>query len=574
MNSSQNKNLINIAAGRKKADLVIENCNVINVFSQEIIYGNLAISDGVFIGIGDYEGEEVIDGAGKYIVPGLIDSHVHIESSLSSPYQFARAVLPRGTTTIIADCHEIANVKGIDGIKYMMESSKNLPLDVYMMLPSCVPATVFETSGYILEAEDLEELMQHERVLGLGELMNYPGVIYADEGILKKLEVTDKYNKIIDGHGPSIQGKELNAYSLVGIRTDHECSDQKEAIDRLRNGIYIHVREGSVTKNLIDLIGVVDSFNERRFTFCTDDRHPKDILKEGHIDNNIRLAIKEGMNPITAIRMATLNSAECYGLKKLGAIAPGYIADFIMVDNLTDFNVLKTYKKGKHIRDDWYKSIKEDKKLLETVSSSVNIKEFSKDDLKIKLTSNTAKVIKLLEHSVVTENVTRNVNKDEQGYYIYDEAVDILPVYVFERHHGTGNIGKGLIEGYGLKNGAIASTIAHDSHNLIVIGDSPDNVKIAVDKMIEIGGGMVIVVDGEVKGYLSLDIAGIMSSEDLENVIESHEKLNEIAMDQLSISEKNNAFMILAFMALPVIPELKITDKGLFDVMKFQHIEL
>lgn len=574
MNSSQNRNLIDIAAGRKKADLVIENCNVINVFSQEVIYGNLAISDGVFIGMGDYEGEEVIDGAGKYIVPGLIDSHVHIESSLSSPYQFARAVLPRGTTTIIADCHEIANVKGIDGIKYMMESSKNLPLDVYMMLPSCVPATVFETSGYILEAEDLEELMQHERVLGLGELMNYPGVIYADEGILKKLEVTDKYHKIIDGHGPSIQGKELNAYSLVGIRTDHECSDQKEAIDRLRNGIYIHVREGSVTKNLIDLIGVVDSFNERRFTFCTDDRHPKDILKEGHIDNNIRLAIKEGMNPITAIRMATLNSAECYGLKKLGAIAPGYIADFLMVDNLTDFNVLKTYKKGKHIRDDWYKSIKEDKKLLETVSSSVNIKEFSKDDLKIKLKSNTAKVIKLLEHSVVTENVTRNVNIDELGYYIYDEAVDILPVYVFERHHGTGNIGKGLIEGYGLKNGAIASTIAHDSHNLIVIGDSPDNVKIAVDKIIEIGGGMVIVVDGEVKGYLSLDIAGIMSSEDLENVIESHEKLNQIAMDQLSISEKNNAFMILAFMALPVIPELKITDKGLFDVMKFQHIEL
>lgn len=574
MNSSQTKNLIDIATRRKKAELVIKNCNVINVFSQEVINGNLAISDGVFIGMGDYEGGEVIDGEGKYIVPGLIDSHVHIESSLSSPYQFARAVLPRGTTTVIADCHEIANVKGIDGIKYMMESSKNLPLDVYMMLPSCVPATFFETSGYILEAEDLEELMQHERVLGLGELMNYPGVIYADDGILKKLEVTDKYHKIIDGHGPSIEGEELNAYSLVGIKTDHECSSQKEVLDRLRNGVYIQIREGSVTKNLIDLIGAIDSFNERRFTFCTDDRHPKDILKEGHIDNNIRLAIKEGMNPITAIRMATLNSAECYGLKKLGAIAPGYIADFLMVDNLTDFNVLKTYKKGKHIREDWYKSIKEDKKLLETVSSSVNIKEFSKDDLKIKLTSNTAKVIKLLEHSVVTENVTRNINKDEHGYYMYDEAVDILPVYVFERHHGTGNIGKGLIEGYGLKNGAIASTIAHDSHNLIVIGDSPDNVKIAVDKIIEIGGGMVIVVDGEVKGYLSLDIAGIMSSEDLENVIESHEKLNEIAMDQLSISEKNNAFMILAFMALPVIPELKITDKGLFDVMKFQHIEL
>ncbi len=574
MNYSENKNLIEIATGRKKADLIIENCNVVNVFSHEIIYGKLAISDGVFIGMGDYEGEEIIDGEGQYIVPGLIDSHVHIESSLSSPYQFARAVLPRGTTTVIADCHEIANVKGLDGIKYMMESSKNLPLDVYFMLPSCVPATAFETSGATLEAEDLKELMQHERVLGLGELMNYPGVIYTDEGILKKLELTDYYNKIVDGHGPNIIGKELNAYTLSGVKTDHECSNQNEVLDRLRNGIYIEIREGSVTKNLLDLISSIDSFNERRFTFCTDDRHPKDILKEGHIDNNIKLALREGMDPITAIRMATLNSAECYGLKKLGAIAPGYIADFIVVDNLTDFNVLKTFKKGKEVRADWYESIKEDKKLLETVSSSVNIKDFSKNDLKIKLTSNTVKVIKLLNHSVVTENVTRNVNIDEDGYYKYNNAVDILPIYVFERHHGTGNIGKGLIEGYGLKNGAIASTIAHDSHNLIVIGDNADNVKIAVEKIKEIGGGMVIVVDGVVKGCLPLDIAGIMSSENLETVIRGHEELNKIAIEQLAISENNNAFMILAFMALAVIPELKITDKGLFDVMKFQHIEL
>jgi adenine deaminase len=574
MNFSKTKNLIQTATGRKKADLVIENCNVINVFSQEIIYGKLAISDGVFIGIGDYEGEEVIDGEGKYIVPGLIDSHVHIESSMGSPYQFARAVLPRGTTTVISDCHEIANVKGLSGIKYMIESSKNLPLDVYFMLPSCVPATAFETSGATLEAEDLKELMQHERVLGLGELMNYQGVVFTDDGILKKLELTDDYHKIVDGHGPIIKEKELNAYSLAGVKTDHECSNHKEVLDRLRNGIYVAIREGSAAKNLLDLVGAVNSFNERRFTFCTDDRHPKDILKEGHIDNNIRLAIRGGVSPITAIRMATLNSAECYDLKKLGAIAPGYIADFIIVDNLTDFNVLKTFKKGKQVRDDWYKHTKEDKKLLETVSNSVNIKDFSKDDLKIKLTSNTAKVIKIMDHSLFTENVTRNVKVDDNGYYIHDKAEDILPIYVFERHNGTGNIGKGLIEGYGLKNGAIASTIAHDSHNLIVIGDSPDNVKIAVQKIIEIGGGLVIVVDGEVKGYLPLDIAGIMSSEDLETVSKGHEKLNKIAMEQLKISESVNAFMTLAFMALPVIPELKITDKGLFDVIKFKHTEV
>jgi len=574
MNSSRTKNLIKVATSRKKADLVIENCNVINVFSQEIIYGKLAISDGIFIGIGDYEGIETIDGEGKYIVPGLIDSHVHIESSMGSPYQFARAVLPRGTTTVISDCHEIANVKGLEGIKYMIESSENLPLDVYIMLPSCVPATIYETSGAILEAEDLEELMQHKRVLGLGELMNYQGVVFTDEGILKKLELTDKYNKIVDGHGPIIKEKELNAYSLAGVKTDHECMNHKEVMDRLRNGIYVAIREGSAAKNLLDLVGAVNPNNERRFTFCTDDRHPKDILKEGHIDNNIRLAIKGGVNPITAIRMATLNSAECYGLKNLGAIAPGYKADFIIVDNLTDFNVLKTFKKGKQIVDDWYTHIKEDSELLEMVSNSVNIKDFTEDDLKIKLSSNSAKVIKIMDHSLFTESANREVKVDELGYYVYDESTDILPIYVFERHNGTGNIGKGLIEGYGLKNGAIASTIAHDSHNLIVIGSSPENVKIAVQKIIEIGGGLVIVVDGQVKGCLPLDIGGIMSSSDLETVSKGHEKLNKIAMEELKINENINAFMTLAFMALPVIPKLKITDRGLFDVIKFEHTSL
>ncbi|SHH18865.1 adenine deaminase [Clostridium grantii] len=574
MKVSKTKNLIEVATGRKKADLVIENCNVVNVFSQEIIYGKLAISDGIFVGIGDYEGVNTMDGEGKYIVPGLIDSHVHIESSMGSPYQFARAVLPRGTTTVISDCHEIANVKGLEGIKYMIESSENLPLDVYIMLPSCVPATKFETSGAVLEAEDLEELIKHDRVLGLGELMNYQGVVFTDEGIIKKLELTDKYHKVVDGHGPVIKEKELNAYSLAGVKTDHECMNHKEVLDRLRNGIYIAVREGSAAKNLLDIVGTVNSFNERRFTFCTDDRHPKDIIQEGHIDNNIRIAIRGGVSPITAIRMATLNSAECYGLKNLGAIAPGYIADFIIVDNLTDFNVLKTFKEGKQIKEDWYKYIKEDKNLLKVVSNSVNIKEFTKDDLKIKLKSDFAKVIKIVDHSLFTENVTRKVMRDEDGFYVNSETQDILPIYVIERHKGTGNIGKGLIEGYGLKNGAIASTIAHDSHNLVIIGDNPSDVKLAADKIIEIGGGLVIVKDGKVRGCLPLDIAGIMSSEDLEIVSKGHEELNKIATDELKINVNINAFMTLAFMALPVIPKLKITDQGLFDVVKFEHTDL
>lgn len=574
MKHSENKDLIEIATGREKADLVIENCKIVNVFTQEIISGKLAISGGVFIGIGDYEGIEVIDAKGKYIVPGLIDSHVHIESSMGSPYQFARAVLPRGTTTVISDCHEIANVKGLKGIKYMIESSENLPLDVYIMLPSCVPATKFETSGAILEAEDLEDMMKHKRVLGLGELMNYQGVVFTDEGILKKLKLTDNYNKIVDGHGPIIKEKELNAYSLVGVRTDHECSNHKEVLDRIRNGIYVAIREGSAAKNLLDLVGAVNPFNERRFTFCTDDRHPKDILTAGHIDNNVRIAIKAGVDPISAIRMATLNTAECYGLRKLGAIAPGYKADFIFVDNLSDFNVLKTFKEGSEVKSDWCKDIIEDKDLLETVTNSVNIKEFSKSDLRIKIESNEAKVIKIKDHNLFTDNVTRKVKVDEDGFYIYDSDVDILPIYVFERHNGTGNIGKGLIEGYGLKNGAIASTIAHDSHNLIVIGSSIDDVNIAVEKIREIGGGLVIVKNGEVKGCLPLDIAGIMSSKDLEVVAKGHEALNEIAINDLEISSNVNAFMTLAFMALPVIPELKITDQGLFDVVKFEHVDI
>lgn len=574
MKLSKTKHLIEVAAGRKKADFLIENCRVVNVFSQEIIYGNLAMSEGVFVGMGDYEGEQVIDGEGKYIVPGLIDSHVHIESSMGSPYEFARAVIPRGTTTVIADCHEIANVKGINGIKYMLQASENLPLDVYIMLPSCVPATSFESSGAILEAEDLEELMEHPRVLGLGEMMDYIGVVLGEEGVLDKLELTEKYHKIVDGHGPMLKDKELNTYATAGIKTDHECSSHKEALDRLRNGMYIAIREGSAAKNLLDLLPSVNSFNERRFTFCTDDRHPKDIWYEGHIDNNIRMAIKKGVNAVTAIRMATLNTAECYGLKNLGAIAPGFIADFIMVDNLTDFNVVKTFKKGMEIKADWHKSINEDKELLATVSNSVNIKPFTEEDLKVKLSSVYAKVIKIKKHSLITEKVERAVKIDEKGYFVYDDSVDILPIYVFERHKGIGNIGKGLIEGYGLKNGAIASTIAHDSHNLIVIGSDALSIKSAVEKVIEIGGGLVIAKEGKIRGYLCLDIAGIMSSKDLKTVSKVQEELNNIAMEELKVNEGVNAFMTLAFMALPVIPELKLTDKGLFDVVRFQHTSL
>lgn len=563
-----------MATGRKKVNFLIKNCKVVNVFSNEILEGNLAISNGFFIGMGDYEGEVVIDAKGNYIVPGLIDSHVHIESSMSSPLQFARAVLARGTTTVISDCHEIANVKGLDGIKYMLEASKNLPLDIYMMLPSCIPTTKYETSGAVLEAGELEGFMNYSKVLGLGELMNYEAVISAEENVIKKIELTNKYNKLIDGHGPIIKEKHLNAYSFVGVKTDHECVNVKEAIERLRNGMYVAIREGSAAHNLLELIGAVKGGTERRFTFCTDDRHPKDILKEGHIDNNIRMAINSGMDYFSAIRMGTLNSAECYGLKNLGAIAPGYRADFIIVDDLKKFNVLKTYKNGTEITKNWYKNIDEDKGLLKLVLNSVKIKPFFKEDLKIKIEKKSVNIIKIKEHSLVTEHVIRDVKIDSKGYFLYDENVDILPIYVVERHNETGNIGKGLIEGYGLKNGAIASTIAHDSHNLIVIGDTIENIKIAIDKVSEIGGGLVIVVNGQVKDFLELDIAGIMSSSELETISEKHEKISKMAIEILGVNKNINPFMTLAFMALPVIPALKLTDKGLFDVIKFKHIDI
>lgn len=574
MNKANNKKLIDVAMGRQIADLLIKNCKVVNVFTDEILEGNLAISEGHFVGMGDYKGIETIDAQGKFIAPGLIDSHVHIESSMGSPYQFARAVLPRGTTTIISDCHEIANVKGIDGIKYMVESSENLPLEVYVMLPSCVPATPFETSGAVLEAEDLEELMGHPRVLGLGELMNYQGVVFEDEGILNKLQLTERHQKIVDGHGPVIKEKELNAYSLVGVRTDHECSNHREVLDRVRNGIYVAVREGSAAKNLLDLIGAITAQSERRFTFCTDDRHSKDILTEGHIDNNVRIAIKAGMPPITAIRMATLNTAECYGLRQLGAIAPGYQADFVMVDNLEEFKVSSTFKKGKLIDENWVERIAEDKSLIKTVGNSINIKEFTEEDLKIKIANKKANVIQIVPRDLVTKAVVREVSVDENENFVCDSKEDILPIYVFERHHGTGNIGKGLIEGYGLKNGAIASTIGHDSHNLIVIGDRDENVMLAIEEIERIGGGLAVVQEGKVIGSLKLDIAGLMSSEPLEEVSEKSEWLADYAKENLHINDGVNAFMTLAFMALPVIPEIKMTDKGLFDVLNWKHIEV
>mgnify|MGYP001766510226 CR=1 FL=1 len=561
------KKRIDMASGKEPVDLVIENVHVVNVFSHEVIFGSVGIADGVFVGMGDYVGKKYIDAGGRVMAPGLIDSHVHIESSFGTPYQFARAVLPHGTTTIIADCHEIANVCGAAGIEFMLESSEGLPLTVYMMLPSCVPASGFETSGAILNAEDLAPLMAHPRVLGLGEMMNYPGVISGQKDILEKLKMAEK--TIVDGHGPGQTEKGLNAYIISGVKTDHECTNFAEMQERIQNGMYIAIREGSAAKNLISLMPGVSDQTERRCTFCTDDRHPEDIVTEGHIDNNIRVAIRHGMDPITAVRLATLNTAECYHIRGLGAIAPGYAADFILVDDLQTFNVLETYKRGERIAPDWAVTMPNKEAVYSRVQGRVNIGDVTPDDLKIPIADGKAKVIGLKPHDLYTEHQERPVNT-ENGFFKQDTEKDIMPIYVLERHHGTGNIGKGLIAGFGLTNGAIASTVAHDSHNLVVVGDSERDVLLAINEIKRIGGGLALVYDGKVLGSMPLDIAGIMSSEKLEVIAKKQNELTQTAYETLHISRDVSPFMTLAFMALTVIPELKITDKGLFDVKKFE----
>lgn len=562
---------IDLASGREKAELVFKNAKIVNVFSHEIIEGDVAIDNGKIVGIGEYEGINEVDINGKYLAPGLIDGHVHIESSMVSPPQFAKTVVPRGTTTIIADPHEIANVRGLDGIKYMIDSSEDLPMNIFFMLPSCVPATGFENSGAVLEAKELSELIDNDRVLGLGELMDYPSVINADKGVIDKLEMAGE--KIIDGHGPNIDGKDLNAYAMAGVRTEHECSTVEEMINRLRLGMYILIRQGSAARDLEALIRGVSKENMRRCLFCTDDKHPEDILMGGHIDNNVRLAIKGGIDPISAIKMASLNAAECYKLKNIGAIAPGYNADIIVVDDLDKFNVLEVYKNGIKVGEN-KKALFEVKNIDNSkVIDTVNLKEITKDDLQIKLNKDIVNVMRLLPHSILTQKVVRKV-ETENGVFKYHKNLDILKLAVIERHNATGNIGLGLVEDFGLQNGAIASTIAHDSHNLIVIGDNDEDMLLAIEAVSKVGGGITIVSEGKVLKTLELPIAGLISNESMEKVNEKLEDMIHIAYDKLGVSKDIDPFMTLAFLALPVIPELKVTDLGLFDVSKFDFIEI
>ncbi len=559
MKKEELKKLILTASGARKADTVIKNCKVVNVFSGKIIEGDIALCGDQIAGVGEYEGEVEIDAEGRYAAPGFIDSHIHIESSYLSPEELGMLLVPHGGTTIIADPHEIVNVLGIPGLDYMMKAAENTKLDIKYMLPSCVPATPFEHAGAVIDAEDMEDPILRDNILGLGEFMNFPGVVNADDATLDKLMVAKDAGKLIDGHSPGITGKALNAYCAARIRADHECDTIQDFEERLDNGMYVMLRQGSACKNLKSLLPAVTPENSRRVIFCSDDRQPKTILEEGHLDNHLRLCVEEGMDPITAIRMATLNAAECFGLDDRGAIAPGYRADIVLLDDLKDFKADKVWVAGELTADQGKylpEVIKED---ITPVMGSVHLKDFSAEKFKMNLKGNRVHTIEI---------------QVKDGEFVFDPGQDIVKVAVVERHQLTGNVACGFLKGYGIKEGAVALSVAHDSHNIIVVGVSDEEMAFAVEALKEQSGGVVLVKDGKVIESMPMPIAGLMSDQSAEWVDAKLTALHEKAYEVLGVNDDVEPVMTLCFMSLAVIPELKLTDEGLFDVTKFAFIDV
>ena len=574
MNKELLKKLIDTAAGRIPADTVIKNCKVVNVFSGKIKDGSIALCEGVIAGIGDYEGKTVVDARGKYAAPGFIDSHIHIESSYVSPEELGRLLVPHGGTTIVADPHEIVNVCGIEGLDYMMEAAKGTKLDIKYVRPSCVPATPFEHSGAVINAPEMEEPIKRDNIIGLGEFMNFPGVITGDESVIDKLMVAKDENKIIDGHGPGLTGKDLNAYTCAGILADHECSTIEEMEDRLERGLYIMLRQGSACHNLRELCKGITKDNSRRCILCSDDRQPKTILKDGHLDNHLKICVEEGIDPVTAIRMATLNAAECFGFKDRGAVAPGYRADIVLLDDLKDFKVDKVLIEGKLVAEEGCYLPEVVKYDISTVKGSVIVKDFSKDKFKMNLKSDKVNVIEILPGGVVTKKSVETIDLDENGEFIYNPEKDIVKVAVIERHQGTGNVACGFLKGYGIKEGAVALSVAHDSHNIIVVGVNDEEMEFAVNSLIEQEGGIVLVKNKNLIEKMPMPIAGLMSNQSGEWVDEKLTSIHEKAYSELGINGSVEPVMTLCFMSLAVIPEIKLTDMGLFDVTTFSFISI
>jgi adenine deaminase len=568
---------ISVAAGKEPADTVVKNGRIIDVFNGEIVEGDIAIVDGYFAGLGHYDGQNIIDAKGRYVVPAFIDGHVHIESSLVTPVEFAKVLLPHGVTTVIADPHEIANVLGADGIQYMLDSSEYLPFDIYIMLPSCVPATSFENSGAILKAENLSPFYQHPRVLGLAEVMNFPAVLHAEDDMLNKISDAKQFRKKVDGHAAGLSRADLNVYMAAGIRTDHESTTADEAKERLKSGMYLMIREGTVAKDLRKLIPIVNPYNARRCLFVTDDKHLDDLVLEGSIDHNVRLAIAEGLSPITAIQMATINAAECFGLDDKGAIAAGYRADFSLLDDLETVKISHVYKDGKAVVEEGLLVIdcKNNHKdvSLNALGKSVNFEEITETNFQIPLRSNKANIIEIIPNSLITRHIVEEVDICDQRFFHPSITGDQLKLAVIERHHMTRQIGLGIVKGLGLKDGAIATTIAHDSHNLIIAGTNDGDMVRAANAIKEMQGGLVVIKDGQIIASLELPIAGLISDRPYREVYASLNTLH-IALEKLGANDHFNPFLTLSFLALPVIPELKLTDKGLFKVSTFEHINI
>lgn len=568
------KKLIEVASGRMPADTVIKNCKVVDVYNGGIIDGDIALCDGMIAGIGEYEGKEIVDAKGKYAAPGFIDSHIHIESSYVSPEEIGKLLVPHGGTTIIADPHEIVNVCGIRGLEYMMEAAKGTALDIKYMLPSCVPATPFEHAGAVIDAEAMKDPIKDDRILGLGEYMNFPGVIYGDESDIDKLMTAKETGKLIDGHSPGIAGKELNAYAAALIHTDHECSTVEEMLDRLSRGLYVLLREGSACHNLRPLLKAVTPMNSRRCLLCSDDRQPKTMLELGHLDNHLQICVEEGIDAITAIRMASLNAAECFRLYDRGAIAPGLRADIVLLDNLKDFKVEKVWIEGVLAAEAGNYLLPVEKCDITPVKGSFHVKDFSKEKLKLHLKSGHVHVIDILPGGVVTGKGIADVEIDADGDFVRNEDEDIVKVAVVERHQETGNVAAALLRGYGIKAGAVALSVAHDSHNIIVVGVTDEEMEFAVQELVKQNGGIVLVKEGEVLESMPMPLGGLMSDQSGEWVDEKLTQIHEAAFKGLLISGEVEPVMTLCFMSLAVIPELKLTDMGLFDVTKFDFVSI
>lgn len=561
--------LIEVARGERPADIIMANARVVNVFNGEIEEGNVAVYHGVIAGVGDYkEAKEVIYLKGKYLAPGFISGHIHIESSMLDIGQYARAAVARGTLAIITDLHELANVCGLKGIEYILNYASKLPLEVFLMAPSCVPATHLETSGACVSENDIKKLLEREDVLGLGEMMNYPGVLMADEIVMGKLAVAK--DKVIDGHAPGVSGGELNAYITAGIRSDHESVTFKEGQEKLRKGMHLMIREGSSEKNLETLLPLVTDKTYKRCLLVVDDRSCSDLLRDGDMDAVIRKAVRLGLDPVRAIQLATINTAEYFNLKDLGAIGPGYRANMVVIDNLADLNVEMALYDGKIVA-------RKNKALFKTPKSkwqlgnTINIKPFRVADLELKSKKKRLPVIELVPGQIITRRINKKV-KSKDDIILTDIDRDILKLVVVERHKASGNIGLGLVKGFGLKNGALVSSIAHDSHNIIAVGTSDDDIYEGIKEIEKLGGGLAVVSRGKVLASLALPIGGLMSGQPLEDVVAGFEELKCLA-DELGVKVPS-PFAALSFLALPVIPELRLTDKGLVDVNSFKIIDI